>query len=83
MERARLHSGRLCDQPAAAPSFRDPGLEGGGGPGARGPFRGALRLPALQRDAIVGHRTLLSLRTPRSTAPLIEQGGINLYSYRN
>src|ERR1041385_661520 len=37
------------------------GFEGGGGPGARGPLRGARRLPALQRDAIVGHRTLLPL----------------------
>jgi hypothetical protein len=36
----------------------------------RGPLRGARRLPALQRDAIVGHRILLPLRTPRSTAVL-------------
>src|SRR6185312_10128100 len=28
----------------------------------------------LHRDVVVGHRTLLRLRTPRSTVPSIEQG---------
>jgi len=56
------------------PRFRDPSLEGGGGPGARGPLRGALRLPALHRVRVVGAPALLRLRTPRSTTPSIEQG---------
>ena len=58
-----------------APRFRDPSLEGGGGPGARGLLRGALRLPALHRVRVVGAPTLLRLRTPRSTTPSIEKGG--------
>jgi hypothetical protein len=66
------------------PRFRDPSLEGGGGPGARGPFCAkALRLPALHRVRVVGAPAPLRLRTPRSTTPSIERGGMYIYSYRN
>jgi hypothetical protein len=40
---------------------------------ARGPLRGALRLPALQRDAIVGHRTSLRHPTPLKTTPSMSE----------
>jgi hypothetical protein len=51
-----------------------PLLPGVAASGALAQRRRARRLPALQRDAIVGHRILLRLRTPRSTTPSIERG---------
>ena len=47
-ELARLPQASLAIGRLHTPSFRDPSGRGGGGPRARGPLRGALRLPALQ-----------------------------------
>ena len=50
------------------------GFEGGGGPGARGPCEGPGASRRSNAMPVVGHRTLLPLRTSRSTTPSIEPG---------
>ena len=79
--RGSLH--RPCDRPVSSRRASGTQERGGGGPVARGPLRGALRLPALQRDAIVGHRTSLRHPTPLKTDAFDERGGFRNIVCRN
>mgnify|MGYP006948738404 FL=1 len=61
------------------PSFRDPSFGGGGGPGARGPLRGARApLGAPSRTALSAAAPCGGFRMPRSTASSTEQGAWNI-----